>query len=152
MLNTNCAWCNRETEFTDRSIGFDDSANYICPACLIDLLPKTPVRITEYGIYGENRRIHKRYPVISSVYLSTTAGFNKYTKIILMDISDSGMKIQLQEKLVKDESITLGFLSEDLVYKAVGRVKHTKELQLENEGVYQAGIEITGIHQDLRVG
>lgn len=153
MQTTHCAWCNREAQFFDKTESSANLEHYICSNCLIPLLPKTLVTQKEKSAKDqppEERRTHERYPVLSKVYLTSSTNTAKIVKILVLDISDTGMKIQIGEQLKADEEITLGFMGEEIVYKALGKVKYLNETQVDQQPVYQFGIQLTGIHQDLR--
>ena len=151
MPKTHCAWCSKESQIADTLNGFDSTDRYLCSNCLIDILPKTIVKMGYQQESNQERRIHERHPLVSDVYLSTQKKKNLITKILLLDISNTGMKIQLKENLNQDEEITLGFLDEEVVYKYICKVRHISGESSEGSDSYQAGIEITGIHQDKRI-
>lgn len=72
------------------------------------------------------------------------------TEILLLDISDQGVKIRLNEKLDTGEEVTLGFSSGKTIYRAKGKVRHFSEAD-EEYLPYQVGIQLEAIHQD-RIG
>jgi hypothetical protein len=120
---------------------------------LISLLPK--ILIPEKDLIGrptpgEERRRHERHPVVTNVYLSSVSKKKKIIRILILDISEMGMKIQIDEKLELNEEITLGIVGEDVIYKAICHVKYIESVQQDNSGSYQVGTQLIGIHQDLR--
>lgn len=154
MKKYSCEWCNQESDLSAEIEGGMDESSFICPGCLIPLLPKTlsvGEREQETANEDGERRRAERYPLTSVAYLSSSEGKRKIAKILLLDISDSGMKIQLQEALKENEKITLGFMSDDLIYKAIGIARHLTQVGQDGQTFFQAGIELTGIHQELRV-
>ncbi|MCG8338020.1 MAG: PilZ domain-containing protein [Proteobacteria bacterium] len=99
---------------------------------------------------GEERRRHERHPVMTNVYLSSASKEKKSVKILILDISEMGMKIQIDEKLEHNEEITLGIVGEDVIYKAICLVKHVEPAQDGKTESFKVGTQLTGIHQDLR--
>lgn len=152
---TKCDWCGAETEINESHFALDaENACHMCPACIIALLPKVPIPLkngdeSSEGQSSDRRRI-ERLPVQTRVYLSRPNRAVEVIQVMLLDISDAGMKIKLREKLNMDERVVIGFFSSDLVYKAIGNVRHIKEVSGREVNLYETGVRITGIHQELR--
>lgn len=153
MLQIKCAWCSAVSQLAEENEMVTDVSRYLCPPCLISLLPKTLLMdesSDEAPVLESERRRHERYPVLSNVYLSSRSNRNKVIKILVLDISEAGMKIQIMERLEANEEITLGFMGKQIVYKAIGLVKRMEEVLQDQKTYYRLGIRLTGIHQDLR--
>lgn len=154
-MNKRCEWCNREIKEDESSFSVKEAEScHMCPECLMHILPKTlfpeqPFDSTEEEGDDERRNL-ERLPVLARVYLSKTDQISEVMPILLLDVSDGGMRFQVKKQLGQDETVILGFLSSYLVYKAVGSVRHVKEVAGRNQVMYEAGIQLTGIHQDLR--
>ncbi len=99
---------------------------------------------------GEERRRHERHPVVTNVYLSSASKKKKSVKILILDISEMGMKIQIDENLDINEEIILGIVGEDVIYKAICLVKHVEPAKGDTSESYKVGTQLIGIHQDLR--
>lgn len=150
-----CDWCGTDTDFQDRNTTPSDSQPcLLCPSCVISVLPNTPVHLEQSNTTtdkGENeRRRIERLPVQTRIYLTRPGQTAEVFQITLLDISDTGMKIQLGEKLNVHEKVTIGFLSTTLIYKAIGTVKHVSEVSSEEKDLFETGLRITGINQELR--
>lgn len=153
MLELNCNWCSSKGSIDKSSVEDEFAEKYICANCLIPILPHT-LNTKEDSAYlddkSDNNRKHRRYPLLSHSYLSTQSNQSKFTRIIILDISSSGMRCQIPDPIKTDSNITIGFLGDHLIYKALGKVKHVSEVEKGDKLTYQAGIELTGIHQELR--
>jgi PilZ domain-containing protein len=151
-LKADCVWCGAGTEFDDGGELSTKSHNTICSRCLLALFPKNlclAENTDENKNVSAGRRKLARCPVVSRVFFSTESQKNQITEILLIDISDQGMKIQINKRLCPGEKIAIGFSSYPIVYKALGLVRHVKDLDQEGRPCFQAGIQLTGIHQDL---
>ena len=155
-MNTKCDWCGCETG-TDRdeSLFQMEERCQMCPACVISILPKVLVTAeSELEITGQGsaeRRTLERLPVQTQVYFTRSNQAAEIIEVMLMDISDVGLKIILQEVIEPNEEVVIGFLAPDVVYKALATVKHVKKVIGSSVNFFEAGLRITGIHQELRL-
>jgi hypothetical protein len=154
-MKTKCAWCQQEFEEITPFTLEEESVEYICPSCLIPLLPKTlslkEGEETEHGNDTiEERRRFQRFPLFSQVYLSAPEKTDEITKILILDISNMGMRIQVETSLDPGNTITIGVLNDYMVYKSIGTVTHIKEVQSNENIVYEIGMRLTAIHQEIR--
>lgn len=151
MKNAQCSWCQKAVDISSNQLleGIPE-AQYICSDCLLPLLPKTlTVPSEEYGGV-EEKRTSQRLPLVSQIHVSQGAKKGHLTQALILDISDSGMRLKLVSEISESEKVTLGFLGTEVVYKAEGSVVRLKKNQIEAPDSYEIGVKLSGIQQYLR--
>lgn len=152
MLEAQCSWCQKSVEI-DKNLPFHDipGAQCICTDCLIPILPKSLVSGSDLEASDPtDQRSSQRLPVISQIHLSQGKKRALLTHALILNLSDSGMKLQLDTSIDKGIEVILGFLGSKVAYKAIGLVVRCQLLRQREEPYYELGIRLTGIHQDLR--
>ena len=151
-MTLECAWCQKEIKVASESPfqGYSD-AQAICADCIIPMLPRS---LTSHDSLSpeasEEQRRSQRVPLISQIYLTSKAKQHQITPALIIDMSDSGMKIKIGPPLERGETITLGFLGRNMIYKAIGEVARVQPAIDKTTPLLEVGIRLTGIHQDLR--
>lgn len=152
-MTVQCAWCQQEIPISsDSPFQGHPEAHSICADCIIPMLPKTLLIDHTPGTSApsQEQRNAQRIPLISEIYLTSNEKFNQITHALITDMSDSGMKIQIETPLVRGEIITLGFLGRKMIYKAIAEVVRSQASPSTTKPLQEVGIRLTGIHQNLR--
>ena len=126
--------------------------HYICSDCLIELLPKallTDEDMKKQPTPVGDRRYTERFPVYSHVYLMHQS-HPRFFGAVILDISDAGMKLVMNDEFKTGEVITLSFIGQKLLYKATGKVIRSQVIDNQPAFGYEIGIRFTAIHQEFR--
>ena len=154
MLNQ-CSWCQSDIDFPEEvKFLHQKTPNYLCAECIIPLLPNS-LSVEEDELFDEEKENDEqrnaiRLPMLSRVYLSPADHTSRVTKVLLLNFSSTGFKIQTQEPVNLDEKLTLGFLGKKISYKVIGTVVHIEKTNLNDQDYYEIGSKLTGIHMELR--
>jgi len=155
MTHLNCTWCQKKADpLSLRRLPEGAESHYLCPDCLIDLLPKTPLtdrEIAENPADEGERRRTERFPVYAHAYLTVREiSQPRILGAVILDISTSGMKILLDQPFDVDETIILTFYGEQLIFKAICRIMRCQMQDNTGYPSYEIGTRFIGIHQELR--
>ena len=74
----------------------------------------------------------------------------KFLGAVILNISDAGLKLIIDEQFDIGEIITISFIGQKLLYKATGRVIRLQPVDHPGSKKYEIGIRFTAIHQEFR--
>ncbi len=142
-MNLKCNWCQKEHTISDNLQCMEgDPAHYVCPDCLMVTLPYQSAASGNTATLGMEKRQSERYPIFVPVRIAPQDRGMIVTSALVLDTSESGLRLESKIALREDEDIDLTLLGNKIKFLAAGKVIYSKEVTVEGSPHYQAGIKL----------
>ena len=148
-----CSWCQKEdSRIAESSLEAKSGAQYICADCLLPLLPMqleaTPAPASAQAT-AEQRRAQREI-LFSQVYIASLQQGKRVGPALILDISASGMRIQIGYPLAMGASIVIGFFGQSEIYKYDAEVVYTRTVGVAESTRFEVGMKLLRWHKEAR--
>ncbi|MDH5560122.1 MAG: PilZ domain-containing protein [Deltaproteobacteria bacterium] len=136
-----CNWCQKEFEH-DRVLltHSNPKAYYICANCLVPFVMDIRDDEDLEMLPSNESRIAPRFPIYSELTISSEKDGKKIDSAIILNISDSGMKLETRLGFEYEEKILLTINGDNVTFQNRGEVVYCQQINTEEPAAYQLGI------------
>ena len=128
-----CSWCQKgHLVNEDILAGIDEE--FICADCLLPVITNE-----EDAKEGSGKRRAKRYPFITLMYMATKGEPQNINKVIILNYSDSGIRMRSEVDVVTGEQVNLRIFGKANDYRILGEIVYSKKIV---EPFFDIGIKL----------
>lgn len=150
-MKSNCARCQRDIEISGNIFLMQFKTHqYICPDCIISQFPKTFKHDHIHPKNNTERRHTQRHPLVCQVHLINQDDEKSDNQAIILDVSETGMRLQLTKAQSLWKQITVEFAGQKLVYRLIGEVVRHRFFIRNTQRFYELGIRILSVQHHKR--
>lgn len=144
-----CSWCQKITSVSPILTYTTITAeHFICPDCLIPMMPASLTedeKATGATHKKKENRENPRFNLFTQVRLAIQQSGVQQASALVLNTSNSGLKIETAIAIKKGELISLRLIGENRKFAATGKVVYSSSINDDGMIYYQAGIHLLQI-------